>query len=420
MNLSTNPYKGSRDFYPQDQAIQNYIFDKFKQVLKQFCYQEYNGPMLEPFDLYAAKSGQELVQKQLYHFVDQGDRKLAIRPEMTPTLARMVAGKLRELPKPIRWFSIPNLWRYERPQRGRLREHWQLNVDLLGGKDPVAVNVEVLQIALEIFKSFNGLNFVQIKINHRKIINQFFVDCLKLNDAQALELIKLTDAKLKLSEDIWQQKLKEILVTEEKINTFEKFINTKSVDQLKQFNINKDVLNQLQQTLDLLAQLGFQDQIAFDPAIMRGLDYYTGMVFEAFDISPENNRALFGGGCYENLVGMFGKETTPGVGFGLGDVTIFNFLETHKLLPSLIEKIDIYFILLNEKCLPIANKLMAKLRVDGKNVACSLNYAPLSKQLKKLDKNTIENIAVIGEAELEKGVFLLKNLQSDSQQEIKF
>ncbi len=153
--LSTQPYKGTRDFYPEDFRVQRWMFENLRRVLARWGYQEYDGPMLEPFELYAAKSGEELVNQQLYWLMDRGERKLAVRPEMTPTMARMVAGKFHELPKPVRWFSIPNLWRYERPQRGRLREHWQLNVDVLGG-DRVLADAEVIQIALELMKEFGG------------------------------------------------------------------------------------------------------------------------------------------------------------------------------------------------------------------------------------------------------------------------
>src|ERR1700712_3740198 len=153
--LSTQPYKGTRDFYPDEMKIRTWIFSRMREVCQSFGYQEYDGPMLEPFELYAAKTGEEIVNQQLYWMVDRGERKIAVRPEMTPTLARMVAGKFHELPRPVRWFSIPNLWRYERPQRGRLREHWQLNMDVLGG-DPLLADAEILSYSLDLMKKFGG------------------------------------------------------------------------------------------------------------------------------------------------------------------------------------------------------------------------------------------------------------------------
>ena len=207
MSLSTQPYKGTRDFYPNDMRIQNWMFNKMRQVARAFGYQEYTGPMLEAFDLYAAKTGEEIVNHQLYWLMDQGERKLAIRPEMTPTLARMVAGKFHELPKPIRWFSIPNLWRYERPQRGRVREHWQLNVDVLGG-DPLLANIEVLSFGLNLMKEFGGEKFVKIKINNRRLIDHFFIDIMKMKPQTATALTKALDARVKVGEEAYSQMLK--------------------------------------------------------------------------------------------------------------------------------------------------------------------------------------------------------------------
>src|SRR3954470_12270340 len=180
MQLSTQPYKGTRDFYPEDMRIQKWIFDKMGKVVGSYGYQEYGGPMLEPFELYAAKTGEEIVNQQLYWLIDRGERKLAVRPEMTPTLARMVAGKIHEFPRPIRWYSIPNLWRYERPQRGRLREHWQLNVDVLGG-DPLLADAEVLMLALDLMKAYGGEKHVSIRVNNRRLMDAFFTQTLGLS-----------------------------------------------------------------------------------------------------------------------------------------------------------------------------------------------------------------------------------------------
>src|SRR5262245_53577315 len=177
MALTTQPYKGTRDFYPEEMRIRRWMFNRMRQVAETFGYQEYDGAMPEPFEVYAAKSGEELVNQQLYWLIDRGERKLAVRPEMTPTLARMVAGKIHELAKPVRWYSIPNLWRYERPQRGRLREHWQLNVDVLGG-ERVLADAEILQFAMSLVRAFGGEKFVKIRVNHRQIVEHFFKNVL--------------------------------------------------------------------------------------------------------------------------------------------------------------------------------------------------------------------------------------------------
>src|SRR4051812_38894602 len=194
MALSSQPYKGPRDFYPDDMRIQSWMFKRMREVAQSYGYLEYDGPMLEPFELYAAKTGEEIVNQQLYWLVDRGERKMAIRPEMTPTLARMVAAKINELPRPIRWYSIPNLWRYERPQRGRLREHWQLNVDVLGG-DPLEGDAEILTLALEMMAAFKAEKLVSIRVNNRRLMDHFFGQELKLSTDAALKTTKAIDAR---------------------------------------------------------------------------------------------------------------------------------------------------------------------------------------------------------------------------------
>ena len=204
MYLSTQPYKGTRDFYPDDMRIQTWMFDKMSKIVETYGYQQYGGPMLEPFELYAAKTGEEIcANQQLYWLMDRGDRKLAVRPEMTPTLARMVAAKVHELPKPIRWFSIPNLWRYERPQRGRLREHWQLNVDVLGG-EPLYADAEILSLSLDLVRSFGGEKHVMIRVNNRRLMDHFFISILGLTPEAALKTTKAIDARNKIGEETYQ------------------------------------------------------------------------------------------------------------------------------------------------------------------------------------------------------------------------
>ena len=268
--LPTQPYKGSRDFYPEDKAIQNWIFDKVRTVVRSFGYQEYDGPMLEPFELYAAKTGSEIVNQQLYSLVDRGDRKVAIRPEMTPTLARMVAGKLQELPKPIRWFSIPNLWRYERPQKGRLREHWQVNVDVLGGETLLA-DFEVLRLAFEIFRSFGGEKFLRIKVNSRRLVNYFFNDVLGLNAEAALALAKLIDAKDKMSEATFINALDNLQLNGEQKRALDVFMKATLEELAKKFS-NFPGLQELLELRVLLKDAGADETVVFDSSIMRGLD----------------------------------------------------------------------------------------------------------------------------------------------------
>ena len=283
-NLSTEPYKGVRDFYPEDMAVQNYIFSVWRSVCEKSGYSEYGASILEPAELYRSKGSEEIVNGQMFTFKDRGDREVALRPEMTPTLARMIAAKRRSWKFPLRWFSMPNVFRYEQPQRGRKREHWQLNADLMGEKDTIKAEVEIVSLAHAIMTGFGtDEKDFSIRINSRTALGA-------VDKATLLE---------------WDKKG-------------------------KPEGITISITPAIENLLAGLKALGVTNAV-FDPNIVRGFDYYTGMVFEVFDTHADNKRSLFGGGRYDNLLELFGVEPVPTVGFGMGDVTIRDFLETHKL-----------------------------------------------------------------------------------------
>ncbi len=415
MFLPTQGYKGTRDFYPEDKRIQNWIFNSIREVVCAFGYQEYDGPMLESFDLYAAKSGSEIVNQQLYSFMDRGERKVAMRPEMTPTLARMVAARVQELPKPIRWFSTPNLWRYERPQRGRLREHWQLNVDVLGGETLLA-DVEILTLALSIFQKFGGSEHLLIRVNNRRLIDHFFKGILKLNDEGAVKLSKLVDAKDKLKPEVYESALNEIGLQAESVSELKQFFKSSLAEISKKYPC--DGQKELADLVAALNDRGFSSQVVFDPSIMRGLDYYTGTVFEAFDISPENPRALFGGGRYDNLIGLFGKTQLSGMGFGMGDVTLRNFLETHKLLPDFGAFSDVLVTSPDSASLKVSGEISAELRKSGLRVIDALTTDGFSSQLKMGAKFGVRAVVIVGQDEIKSQKFGVKDLKTGLQSSI--
>jgi histidyl-tRNA synthetase len=413
MSLSTQPYKGTRDFYPDDMRIQNWMFNKMRHVALAFGFQEYTGPMLEAFDLYAAKTGEEIVNNQLYWLVDRGERKLAIRPEMTPTLARMVAGKFHELPKPIRWFSIPNLWRYERPQRGRVREHWQLNVDVLGG-EPLLADIEVLSFGLSLMKEFGGDKFVKIKINNRRLMDHFFIDTMKMKPETATAVTKALDARAKVGEETYAEMLKAAGVDSSSANQkLETFFKLSLKEMLQQHQ--SEGTKELESVFRILKDAGFEKQIEFDPMVLRGMDYYTGTVFEMYDVSPENNRAMFGGGRYDNLLSLFGKFSLSGVGLGMGDVTLRNFLEVHKLLPVFKSEIDIFVTLPKMELLNESEEIARVLRSAGLRVVTPLSTDGFGAQLKQASKMGAHYAVLLGEDELSKGKVAVKNLETGKQ-----
>lgn len=421
-NISTQPYKGTRDFYPEDFRIREYIFNSIRSALKQFGYEEYDGPMLEPFELYASKSSEEIVNEQLYSLIDRGERKLAIRPEMTPTLARMVAAKQQELPKPIRWFSIPNVWRYERPQRGRLREHWQLNVDTLGGQ-PLQQDVEMCQIIVAIFKAFKVQDGFIVKLNHRGLTDCLFKEFLKLDSTESFTAVgRVLDAAPKMSAEQIEQALSKLLLTPEQIKCFFQILNQDK--NIHSFLENREESAHLTTLMTALNKLNIAQHFRYDPTIMRGFTYYTGIVFEVFDTHPDNNRALFGGGRYDDLVGLFGGEKLSGVGFGMGDVTIAQFLETRALLPSSNFNDAIYFSYMDENLYTDFLILTNKLRIQFNNT--KLSTALLTSQAAEKSKKAFAQaeklkcryLTIIGSNEIATQTITIKDRQTQSSESI--
>lgn len=412
MILSTQPYKGTRDFYPDDKYLQSWAFDHLRSVVKSYGYQEYDGPMLEPVELYAAKSGEELVNSQLYSLEDRGNRKLAIRPEMTPTLARMVAGRFQELPKPLRWFSIPNLWRYERPQRGRLREHWQLNVDLLGGSNRLA-DIEILSLAVALFKPFKAEKLIKVRVNSRAFMNEFFFSVLGIDEATALRVSKLIDAKLKMPPEDFEKGLKDLGFDSKKVSVLDTLFKAELSELSTKYSLSS--LKDLNELFVQLNDMGLSDSVVFDPVIMRGMDYYTGVVFEAYDTSPENTRALFGGGRYDNLIGLFGKNQLSGIGFGLGDVSLINFLQTHSKIETRASNAHIYIGQENTTDLGWAREIATYWRSLGFSVLQGLEFENLSHQLKQASKLDAYFCLIRGEDEKKLKSFALKDLKTKEQ-----
>lgn len=424
--LSTQPYKGTRDFYPEEMKIRTWMFSKMSEVCRSFGYQEYDGPMLEPFDLYAAKSGEELVNQQLYSMIDRGERKVAVRPEMTPTLARMVAGKIHELPKPVRWFSIPNLWRYERPQRGRLREFWQLNVDVLGA-DPLFADAELLKLTYAMMRKFGGEKLVSIRVNNRRLMDSLFQVKLGLSAEQTLKVTKAIDARPKVGDEVYAKALTEAGVDESKRALLEKFFASTLTEVAAM--MPGEAAEDLVRLFKLLEESGMETgsasegsnaTLVFDPTIMRGLDYYTGTVFEMFDVSPENRRAMFGGGRYDNLVGLFGKDKLPGVGFGLGDVTFIDFLKTHHLLPKMESSVDVFVSLPKTEFHGKAEEIAQALRDAGLKTMTPLEVGGFGAQLKQAVKHSARFAVLFGDAEFLEGKVLVKNLEKNSQVTVLF
>lgn len=412
MALSTQPYKGARDFYPEDKRLQKYMFGVIRKVVERFGYEEYDAPILEPLEVYLAKTGEEIVNEQTYTFEDRGGRKVAIRPEMTPTVSRMVAGRRQELPYPLRWYSIPNLWRYERPQRGRLREHWQLNVDVFGLSDMMA-ELEMIQVADAILKSFGATHdMYSVKLNSRKLMDFIMTEYLELSSVQAHMIAKLIDRMHKIPPATFAAEADAIFTpSQREAGANHKLVGLLKTKQLRHLPTairEHASAKELHQLMEMLKDARVTN-VEFDITIMRGFDYYTGVVFELFDKHPDNNRSMMGGGRYDGLVGLFGVEPVPTVGFGWGDVTLQNFLEGHNLLPNLRPETDVYVVLIGDVYAE-AQRVIDSLREMGANVAVDLSGRKPDKQIKTAVKKGIHYAMFIGERELKSEQYEIRNL----------
>jgi len=411
--LSTDPYKGVRDFYPEDMFVLKHMFSVFRKVCEKYGYTEYTASPLEPAELYRAKSGEEIVNEQTYTFKDRGDREVTLRPEMTPTVARMVAGKRRELGFPLRWYSIPNLFRYENPQRGRLREHYQLNVDVFG-LPGIEGEVEILSITSEILKSFGATeNDFVILINSKELLRDFF-SIFGVDDKNAQILTKIIDKKNKVDKGLYEESLEKILKDKTK-----DFLDTLGSSQkfISKLGENNPCVQKLIVFIKQLEIAGINN-VEFTPTLMRGFDYYTDIVFEVYDSSEENRRSIFGGGRYDNLTKLFDNDDLAAVGIAIGDVTLRDFLLTHNLLPKYESEVRLCIGSVDEKENPEVILLANNLRKMGVNVATDTILRKIGDKIKATTKLNIPYFLAVGEDELKKKLYKVKNLETGEEKEL--
>jgi histidyl-tRNA synthetase len=408
---------GFRDFYPEDFALRAHIFEAWRQVASRYGFEEYDGPPLESLDLYTAKSGDEIVG-QLYNFIDKGERAVALRPEMTPSLARMVAARANALRKPVRWFSIPQLFRYERQQRGRLREHFQLNCDLIGESSPLA-DAEIIALAIDVMQAL-GLTAadVRVRVSDRQLLGallqrhpQFEGDRLKVG-FDVLDKIHRTEkasAVSRLETAGFGKEAIDLLFQVASLRTLE------AVEGALAGNSNgADAGTRFGQTVRALQSMGLGDFIDVDLTIVRGLAYYTGVVFELFDARGEL-RAICGGGRYDNLVLALGGVDLPCIGFGMGDVVLGELLKDRGLIPPHRPSIDVFLAAIGEEDQPDLLRLAHQLRTAGLRVEYSLGAGAVGKQLKLADARNARLALVIGPDDRARGEVQVKDLSTKAQ-----
>lgn len=449
-NLSTKPYRGTRDFYPELQGVRQALFMQWRSVLQRFGYLEYDAPLLEPLDLYAAKSSDEIVQTQLYSFTDRGDRKVALRPEMTPSLARMVAGRVKELQRPIRWFSIPRCLRYERPQRGRLREFDQLNVDIFGGAE-FDEDVEILSTCIELMQALGAQPEAYLmRVNDRRLMNALFQHGLGLSQQEVPAALHLIDRIDKLEPEAFEQAWSSLTGGSDRGRDFLQLFRGTHTDgtpearpaesaagghaqphladlealqaRLSPWLDDKGLgtLRSLADKLTLFSHLYPTAAWRLDLSVARGFDYYTGLVFEIFDNHPDNRRALFGGGRYENLVGAFVKESLPGVGFGVSDVSLLNFCEVHGISIDPGSTVDVAVLRFSEDDRAVTCQLALALRQLGLRTTQPVSQQKFGRQIQSAEKSGARCVAFRGNDEIQQNTFAVKWLGSGEQEQFAF
>ncbi len=427
MKFSTQPLRGLTDYYPEDLRVDKWIIGKIREVVEKYGFEEYDGPTLEPIEVFAAKSSEELVTEQAFIVEKVKGERLILRPEMTPTLARMVAAKIKELELPIRWYSVPNCFRYERPQRGRRREFRQVNVDMLSN-DGLNADLEIFNIIADIMKSFgiSGEQY-QIRWNNRRFLDALLLMVVKVPEGMKGQVYKMIDKREKMDPAEYEKWVRDTLKDDAaadqvlQIGSFHE-VNSLPFDKLPPEFSEAQGVKEVRQFAQMIDQAGLSPYCTFSPEIVRGLDYYTGTVYEVFDTGSENRRALFGGGRYDNLIDLFSDVQLPGTGFGMGVYVLGLFLDTYKKIPPEIKLPDrsggVYIAPLDSSCLPFAVTVAQQLRASGKMAVVGYDCRKLGRQIETANKRGFPYVIILGKKEVDAKSVTLKTLQSGEQKTV--
>lgn len=413
--MQTQALPGFRDFYPADLTLRDYIFRSWRQVAARYGFEEYDGPPLEPLELYTAKSGEEIVG-QLYSFKDKGEREVSLRPEMTPTLARMVAARANGLKKPIRWFSIPQLFRYERQQRGRLREHFQLNCDLIGEPGHLA-DAEIVALAIDAVRVFGlGPEDFRVRLSDRRLLSAL-LGAKGVSEAQTGIVYQVFDKLRRTPEEVSLRRLGDGGLSPGTSEELLDLARARSWDRLAGDPSLQPALGEgesLRQTFDALRAMGFGDYLELDLGIVRGLAYYTGTVFELFDAKGEL-RAICGGGRYDNLLQSLGGVDLPALGFGMGDVVLTELLRERGKAPPTEPTVDVFLAAISHDDIAEVLGLARELRDAGLRVEYALAPQAVGKQLKLADARGARVAIVVGPDDRARGEVMVKDLRGKGQ-----
>jgi len=397
---------GFRDFYPEDLSLRNHIFATWRSVAGRYGFEEYDGPPLESLEMYTKKSGEEIVQ-QLYSFRDKGDRDVALRPEMTPTLARMVAARAQALKKPIRWFSIPQLFRYERQQRGRLREHFQLNMDIIGESGPLA-DAELMAAAVDIMRALGlGPGDVQLRVSDRRLLKAL-LGARGVTDAQLPSAFAVIDRSERVPKNVLEEMLRESGFGSRESGAVFEVAALRGPAALKAAGEAAEPLGQAVQALE---QMGLGEFVQVDLTIVRGLAYYTGIVWELFDAQKEL-RAIAGGGRYDGLLEL------PALGFGMGDVVLGELLKERGVVPKASIELGAFLIAVGGDDIPVVLELAHALREGGIAVEYGLRHTGVRKQLELAAARGAARAVIVGPDERAEGVAVVRDLRTGTEAKV--
>ncbi|TXT60920.1 MAG: Histidine--tRNA ligase [Promethearchaeota archaeon] len=427
--FSTQSLRGFEDFYPSKLRVMKWILEKLKKTVETYCYEEYEGPTLEPIEIFAAKSSDELVYEQSFYVEKKKGEKLILIPEITPTLARMIAKKEQEFKKPIRWYSCPKLYRYERPQRGRKREFYQFNMDILG-EESLYAELEIFEAIIDFLTGFGATaEQFQIYYNNRRFIDSLCEILLGIPKEKMPDVYHVLDKAEKMDESEFEKFV---------IDTFQNELVIQGIFKIRENNSVQELLEKFEKVPEelyestgykeivklekLIKETNIEEYCAFSSSVVRGLDYYTGTVFEVFDTGEKNRRAIFGGGRYDDLLSLFTEEQLSGIGFGMGVLMLKLFLDTYNLIPEEISKKNfsdtLYIASINEQVASYALKVAQRIRAE--NIACMIDYRfdSLSNQLSKANDLGIGISIIIGPREMENGQVTVKNMATEEQKTI--
>ena len=414
MNLS--PPRGTRDFFPEELRFRNWLFGHFREVARLYAFEEYDAPVVESVELYTRKAGEEIVE-QLYAFEDKSGRNLSLRPEITPSLARLVLQKAGSLALPIKWFSIPQCWRYERMTRGRRREHYQWNMDILG-VEGVTAEAELIRALVTFFTRLGlGSQDVEIRVSNRQILKAVLEDAGVPEDSFSAVCV-IIDKLEKLPQDAIRQQISELHVDEGIVDTIVELGACDSLDAVANITPNARAgLDELEQLIALTNGYGCEGWLRFDPSLVRGLAYYTGIVFEAFAREGEL-RAICGGGRYDHLLSMFGGKDVPACGFGFGDAVIAELLKEKDLLPEFPPSVQDVVFAFDESLRDAATGIAARLREDGRSVDLVLEYKKLKWAFKHADLAGASRMVLLAPDEWSKGLVRVRDLQTGEESDV--